>query len=226
MGGLAILGLMLVSNLAGGWEDLKVGACLSVPQMQALSHVVDTDIYKGGACNRSYTTEGVRVQERDCGLQLDEGSWSRSMVQHKEAGVFWPSPVPCQISVRSANNFRQEWEALGDANSCDPKDFQVFMQQQESFVTKEFEAGQGKLFLPYPFTVRRTEWLGLGDETVTTCEESNIWLEYTGWGNLKATVKVAGCADRKLTFCRIAKLTASEDASGETCLKIDRLEGC
>jgi len=226
MGGLSIIGLLLVSGLAGGWEDLKVGTCLSVPEMQALSNVVDTGIYSGGSCDQTYIREGVHGEESSCGLELDEGSWSRSMVRHKEAGVFWPSPVPCQMSVRSANNFRQEWAPLGEVNSCDPKDFQVVVQQQESFVTKEFEAGQGRLFLPYPFTVIRTEWIGLGEEVVTTCEENNIWLEYTGWGNLKANIRTVDCADRRETFCRTAKLSASEDENGETCLMIEKIDSC
>lgn len=224
--GLGFIGLMVVTDLAGGWEGLKIGTCLTVSEMQELSKVVDTDIYRGGSCNREYQREGARVEERACGLDLDEGSWSRSMIRHKEAGVFWPAPVPCQISIRSANNFRQEWAPLGDVNSCDLKDFQVFIQQRESFVTKEFDAGQGKLFLPYPFTVTRTEWLGFGDEVTSTCEENNIWLEYTGWGKLTATVKTVECQTRRLDFCRIAKLTASEDSKGETCLRIDRLDGC
>jgi hypothetical protein len=222
MYGFIFAGLMLVQS----WSDLQVGDCLSVPEMQSLSKVQDTFLYSGGQCNRSYDTSAVRIQRFACGVELEAGRWDREMVRHKEAGVFWPSPVPCAMSVKSASNRRLEWEPLGDIVSCEASEFRLKVLQEEQFTTKAFSAGQGTLYLPYPFTVTRKEWIPAGEDELEFCERSQVWIEYTGWGSLRADVHVKSCDGLETRFCQKAKLSVSENDAGEQCLEITQMSNC
>ncbi len=221
-----LYGLMLVPAFQDGWDDVRAGDCLTVPELQALSDVEDTHVYSGGACNGVYAPAGNHINVFDCGIQLEAGSWNREMVRHKEAGVFFPAPVPCQMSVKRANNRRIEWEPIGDINSCDASEFRMASVQDEDFRTKDFSAGQGTLYLPSPFSVTRRDFLNVGDEVIEFCEKAQFWLEYTGWGALKGDIKVTSCDGREVRFCKKARLSASENSNKEMCLKIDRLDPC
>lgn len=227
MGGLFWFGLMLGTlDDPRTWDEVKSGQCLTVSQMQTLSKVYDTDIYSGGSCSNDYLLSGERLQVFACGIQFDAGEWSRRMVKHKEAGFFWPGSVPCQISVEEAMNRRLEHAPVGEVMACVPEEFGLLFDQTERFVTKEFSAGQGELFLPHPFTVERRAYLETPLGTAEFCEGTEIFLEYTGFGKLKGRVFEYDCATQEERICREAKLAASKNEDGETCLKIERIALC
>lgn len=211
-------------GLIDAWSQVKAGDCLAQEQLQALSGVVDTNLYKGQVCGSEYVVDSDLVidDESLCSEPVLVGRWEREVVEHKKAGFFWPSKVPCEASVKALYLEYKETENL----SCQPEGEVVFY-QEEIWQTKRYSAGQGELHLPSPFRLTRYEAFNRS----TQCRELNLRMNYLGWGDLSAGVQIFDCLNEAEgqpveLFCRRASLTNSKTSDGNSCLKVKKIEAC
>jgi len=221
-----VLGVIASVEAPRNWEDVKVGDCLSIAELQELSGVVDADLYFGESCGQVHPTEGVFDETNTCGA-YHAGTWTRSMLEHDEAGFWWPNPVPCTSSVKELSASHTFFEDPEDLNICaDTSSLRILSQQTESMHTKEFGAGQGSLHLPDPILVERISYAYLVDEILATCHSAEARMRYDGWGKLSGEVKRWDCFSGLENFCKSMKMQASSKPDGQSCVLIKKLTDC
>ncbi len=220
----ALLSTAVVHNI----DDVQVGNCLTFDDMQAVFETERKDIYEGGDCDIDYLLEGELNQDLACGTTLATGEWNRQMVRHKKPGVYWFSKPPCMMSVEFLNYYRTTYAEITEGLACTKENSRVLKYQQEKMTTTKYDVGQGQAYLPSPLWIHR-EVFGFDENQNyirTSCTEAESTSSYLGWGQFDARWTEKVCDAEKISKCREAKLTASENEKGQTCLRVDEITDC
>jgi hypothetical protein len=219
---------VLSHSMVQGLGDIKEGACLTFQELQAAVETERRDIYQGGDCDIDYGLDGKLTQDLACGLHLETGQWHRSMAQHLKPGFFWFGTPPCQKSVEFLSYDHTTYGEVADGLACTKENSAVLKYQQEKLEAKKFKVGQGAAYLPNPLWVHR-ENFGF-DDTGTyqrlNCSELELVASYLGSGKFHARWVERECGGGKITACREAKLSASENDVGQPCGKVEKLIEC
>lgn len=211
------------------WEDIKEGQCLSVEEMQAISGVIEPNLYSSSSCEVEMASSGTRSEINDCDLLDSDYMWQAEYKKHDKAGVFFPFPVPCQQSVTAFDLEYRAYDTLfsdSEEDKCQDAVSEEKYYQKEIFKTKKFSAGQGDLYLPNPFQIFKYQSIPVGDERYEFCEETEVFMEYKGWGKLSASVEITDCQTREQKLCKNAKLKSSNKEDGASCVLIEKIENC
>jgi hypothetical protein len=218
--------LLFVTNpQIQGWEDIQEGDCLTTAELQKLSGVRDPSLYNNEKCGEEHIGSAQVFQQLSCGDSVHVGEWKREMKEHKEAGFFWPKPVPCTTSVTSLEQSFSVMEDVTDPIVCSEEPVEIFS-QTESLTTERFSAGQGYLYLPNPMLIEARHYQDIGDETYQLCERTELNIKYTGMGKLEGSVARYDCDTGEVKLCLSAKLKASETDEGEMCALFQKISDC
>lgn len=206
------------------WEEVQVGDCFTTAELKEVSGVIDGDIYKTKSCGQIQDLGGQAEEVLSCGLVVETGSWAREVVEHDKAGFHFPSPIPCETSTKELNSIYHYYKDISAPEACSEESLELEFTQEEDFKTKKFSAGQGYLYLPNPFRISKF-WQS-DDQNVAQCDETKMWMAYTGFGNLSAQVERKDCLNDEIKSCRVAKLKASTNEEGKSCVLVTKISFC
>jgi hypothetical protein len=227
---MAFLGwaFVLAQILGQGIDDIKVGNCLTFPEIQNMAGTERSDIYLGGDCETQYEVDGALSEKLSCGDLPGTGEWHRSMVQHDKPGVYFFSRPPCRKSVQYLSYESTAFSDIPAGEVCTKENSKVAHYRQEKLATKRFDVAQGQVYLPDPLWVHREDFgvSDAGEYARLHCEESEVRADYLGWGVFHVRWSEHNCGEEKLLKCREAKISASENEHGEACGRVDEFTDC
>lgn len=224
---IAFLSPVVLSALSLGlqFSDIKAGDCLGVDQLKSLVHIDQLDNYLPGECRTSYPLEGTITQKMTCGLEMKTGDWKRAMAEHTKPGIFFP---PCMKSVTALSYMNYKIKDQLTEEFCSEDKAEAIELQKETMKTQYFQIAQGAAYLPHPLTIESYSYKMDPDEgyVISSCQNTDIQLDYLGWGVLQAKVKLTDCMTSDKPFCRVAKLELSTDKDGRDCGLIKKIDDC
>ena len=212
-------------SLGLSFSDIKVGDCLGVDQLKSLVRIDQLDNYLPGECRTRYPLEGSLTQKLTCGLEMQTGNWTRSMAEHTKPGIFFP---PCIQGVTALSYMNYKIKDQVDENACSEDLAEAIELQREEMKTQYYQIAQGGAYLPHPLKIESVSYKMDPKEgyMVSSCQDTDIQLDYLGWGAMQAKVQLTNCLTNDKPFCRIAKLELSTDKEGRDCGLIKKLNDC